>query len=134
MRIKACLLIFVVLSILVNLVAGTPRPTLAETNPQITDPMLANFEGIIQSEMEYFHIPGAAVAVIQDGQVVYSQGFGVRNVETSEPLTPQTRFRIGSTTKSMTSMLVAQLVDEGLLSWDTPITDIFPDSVNHGMG
>ncbi|MBI5961299.1 MAG: beta-lactamase family protein, partial [Chloroflexi bacterium] len=68
-----------------------------------------------------------AVAVIQDGEVIYSQGFGSRNVATGDPFTPQTQFRIGSTTKSMTSLLVAQLVDEGKLSWDTPVTEIYPD-------
>jgi CubicO group peptidase (beta-lactamase class C family) len=47
-------------------------------------------------------------------------------METGEPFTPQTQFRIGSTTKSMTSMVVAQLVDEGKLSWDTLVTDIYP--------
>ncbi|MBN2304916.1 MAG: beta-lactamase family protein [Anaerolineae bacterium] len=93
----------------------------------VSDDLLAQFEAIIQSEMAYYHIPGAAVAVIQDGEIVYSQGFGVRSLETGEPFTPQTQFRIGSTTKSMTSLLIAQLVDEGVLDWDTLVTDVYPD-------
>jgi CubicO group peptidase (beta-lactamase class C family) len=99
---------------------------LAQENPPVSEEELARFETLIQSEMAYFHIPGAAVAVIQDGEVIYSKGFGVRDVATGEPFTPQTQFRIGSTTKSMTALLIAQWVDEGVLTWDTPVVEIDP--------
>lgn len=89
--------------------------------------LLARFDAIVQAEMAYYHIPGAAVAVIQDGEVVFTQGYGVRSVTTGEPFTPQTQFRVGSTTKSMTALMIAQLVDEGVLDWDTPITNVLPD-------
>jgi len=99
----------------------------AQEPPRVTEDVLADFEAIVESEMEYYHIPGMAVAIVEGSEIVYANGFGVRSLETGEPFTPQTQFRIGSTTKSMTSMLVAQLVDEGLLDWDTPVTDIYPD-------
>lgn len=99
----------------------------AQDDSPVSPAMLARFEDIVESEMAYLHIPGAAVAVIQDGEVVYSQGFGVRSVASGEPFTPQTQFRIGSTTKSMTSLMIARLVDEGVLAWDTPVMDIYPD-------
>ncbi len=91
------------------------------------DERLTQFEQIIQDEMAYYQIPGVAVAVISGDEVIYAQGFGWRNVEEELPFTTETRFRIGSTTKSMTSLLIAQLVDEGVLTWDTPVTDILPD-------
>jgi CubicO group peptidase (beta-lactamase class C family) len=73
-----------------------------------------------------FKIPGVAVAVVQDGKVVYSNGFGVRNAATNAPMTPQTRMMIGSTGKSLTTMMMATLVDEGKMSWDTPAQQILP--------
>jgi CubicO group peptidase (beta-lactamase class C family) len=47
-------------------------------------------------------------------------------VQTGEPVTTETVFRVGSTTKSMTAMLVATQVDEGLFDWDTPVVDLVP--------
>ena len=105
--------------------------TLAFTSVQAQtsspDELLSQFEQIITEEMDFYDVPGAAVAVISGDEVIYAQGFGLRDVESGDPFTTETRFRIGSTTKSMTSMLIAQLVDEGLLTWDTPVTDILPD-------
>jgi len=101
--------------------------TVVSAQTPITDDMLTEFENLIESEMDYFNIPGAAVAVIAGDEVVYAQGFGVRDLASGEPFTTETQFRIGSTTKSMTSLIIAQLVDEGALTWDTLVTDLFPD-------
>ncbi|MBZ0276394.1 MAG: beta-lactamase family protein [Anaerolineae bacterium] len=102
-------------------------PISAQSGTPISDEMLANFEQLIQSEQATFNVPGAAVAVISGNTVVYSKGFGVRDLATGEPFTTETRFRVGSTTKSMTSMLAATLVEQGSVTWDTPVTDLFPD-------
>jgi CubicO group peptidase (beta-lactamase class C family) len=64
---------------------------------------------------------------VQGGKVVYSQGFGTLEQSGSTPVNSQTLFMIGSTTKSMTTMMAATLVDDGVLNWDTPATDILPD-------
>ncbi len=101
-------------------------PVLAQETPEVTDTLLTEFERLIESEREYYRVPGMAVAVIAGDEVVFSQGLGVRDQENNAPFTPQTRFLIGSTTKSMTSLLVAQLVDAGLIAWDTPVADIIP--------
>lgn len=98
-------------------------PVLAQ---QVTDSLLAGFEKDFQSEMQNFNIPGSAVAIVQNGKIIYAKGFGVRSLETREPVTPSTVFRVGSTTKAMTSMMIATLVDQGLLSWDTPVIELYP--------
>jgi CubicO group peptidase (beta-lactamase class C family) len=95
--------------------------------PKVTADMLAEFEVIFETERQNFNVPGAAVAIVQDGEIVYVQGFGVRNLETGEPVTPETVFRIGSVTKSMTAMMVATLVDEGKFDWETPVVELVPD-------
>ncbi|CAA9321028.1 MAG: Beta-lactamase, partial [uncultured Chloroflexia bacterium] len=91
-----------------------------------TEELLAGFEATFVEEMNNFGVPGAAVAVVQGGEIVYAEGFGARNVQTGEPVTTETVFRVGSTTKSMTAMLVATQVDEGLFDWDTPVVDLVP--------
>lgn len=68
-----------------------------------------------------------AVAVVKDGEVVYLNGFGQRNVEEDLAVTPQTLFAIGSVSKPFTALSVGMLVDEGRLDWDTPLIDYLPD-------
>jgi CubicO group peptidase (beta-lactamase class C family) len=92
-----------------------------------TEDQLAVFEATFVEEMRAFNVPGAAVAVVQGGEIVYAKGFGERSVETGEPVTTETVFRVGSTTKSMTAMLVATQVDEGRFDWDTPVADLVPN-------
>src|SRR6185503_6181889 len=71
-------------------------------------------------------VPGAAIAVIVDGRVVYERALGVRLLGDHAPITPNTRFLIGSTTKPMTTMMQGTLVDAGTLRWDTPMTALLP--------
>ena len=72
-------------------------------------------------------MPGAAVAVVQGGEVAFLQGFGVRELGRPAPVTADTLLRIGSVTKSFSSLLAATLVDAGRLSWETPLVDLLPD-------
>ncbi len=72
-------------------------------------------------------VPGAAVAVVQNGEVVYQQGFGVRELGGSDAVTPDTLMMIGSVTKPMTATMAATLVDDGELTWDTPVVDLLPE-------
>lgn len=94
---------------------------------EITDELLTEFEKDFQTTMQTFSVPGSAVAIVQNGEIVYTKGFGVRSLETGEPVTTETVFRVGSTTKAMTSMMIATLVDEGVLDWDTPVIEIYPE-------
>src|SRR3954469_21839988 len=81
----------------------------------------AELDRYIAEMLEKTHVPGAAVAVVQGGEVVYLQGFGVRELGDSKLVTPDTLMMIGSVTKSMTSTMAGSLVDEGKLTWDTPV-------------
>jgi CubicO group peptidase (beta-lactamase class C family) len=90
------------------------------------DVMAADLDTYIEQALVDFQIPGASVAVVQGGEVVYRSGFGVRELD-GEAVDADTLFMIGSTTKSMTTFLLATLVDEGALTWDTPVTDILPE-------
>lgn len=77
--------------------------------------------------MDREHIAGAAVAVAQNGQVLFEQGFGYRDVEHKLPVTPETIFGIASVSKSFTALAIMQLADAGLLSVDDPVTKFLPE-------
>lgn len=81
----------------------------------------------IEAALDAFRVPGAAVAVVHDGDVVLSRGYGVRDREAGAPVTDSTVFPIGSMTKSFTSLLVGDLVEEGRLEWDEPVQEWLPE-------
>lgn len=80
----------------------------------------------LDQQRQTLHIPGMAIAVVMDDEVILAHGFGVTNIETETPVTPETIFAIGSSTKAFTSTLVGMLVDEGKMDWDDPITEYLP--------
>lgn len=86
----------------------------------------AELDGYIASALVAFDVPGAAVALIQDGQVERVGTYGVLGVDGTVPVDEETRFMIGSVTKSMTTTLAAALVSEGRLDWDDPVSDYLP--------
>jgi len=105
---------------------SNPLPALAQPRP-LSAAWLADFRAYVEATRQHFGIPGAAVAIVRDNQIVLAEGFGVRELGRAEPVTPETVFSIGSATKAMNSMLIAGLVDEGLLDWDQPVVEIWPD-------
>lgn len=71
--------------------------------------------------------PGAAIAVIKDGSVVFKRGYGVADLESKMPITPSTNFNICSMTKQFTAYSILQLQREGKLSLDDKLDRFFPD-------
>lgn len=65
--------------------------------------------------------PGAAVGIVREGRLIYAQGFGTSNIETGAPVTPETLFRLGSTTKMLTAAAVATLAADGALNFDDKV-------------
>lgn len=103
----------------VDLTSATAAP--------LTEEDLTALDAYITGALERFDIPGASVAVVQNGEVIFSKGYGVISLETGTEVNADTLFMIGSTTKSMTSFAAATLVDEGKLDWDQPATDLLPE-------
>jgi CubicO group peptidase (beta-lactamase class C family) len=73
-----------------------------------------------------FEQPGAAIAVVKDGKVVFQQGWGVRRIGSPGKVDDQTLFQIASNTKAVTAAALAILVDDGKLQWDDPVTTYLP--------
>ncbi|MDX2151241.1 MAG: serine hydrolase [Bryobacteraceae bacterium] len=78
-------------------------------------------DSLVAETLRAWNVPGAAVAITRGDEVVYLKGAGVREWGRPEPVTPDTRFAIGSTTKAFTTAAIAMLVDEGKMSWDEPV-------------
>jgi CubicO group peptidase (beta-lactamase class C family) len=71
--------------------------------------------------VQQWHLPGLAIAVVDRDHVLLLKGFGVKAAGAADPITPDTLFQIGSTTKAFTTTLLAMLVDEQKLQWDDPV-------------
>lgn len=91
-----------------------------------------SFEESVEQFMAREHVPGLAIAISRDGEVLYEKGFGVRDLGTNEPITPSTMFGVASVTKSFTAVAIMQLAAEGKLSLDDPVIKHIPSFKLHG--
>lgn len=89
--------------------------------------IMKEFEPVVDQALVDFKVPGMAVGLVVDGELVYAKGFGYRDFDAKLPVTNETLFAIGSCTKAFTSFLVGNCVDEGLLNWDTPLIETIPE-------
>ena len=77
--------------------------------------------------MARFDVPGMAVAIVENDQVVLAKGFGVSHLDTGKKVNKDTLFGIASNTKAFTAAALAKLIDEGKLSWDDKVIDHLPE-------
>ena len=73
------------------------------------------------------HVPGLAIAVVVDDEVVLADGLGLADIEQGRPIDPRTVFAVGSTTKAFTSALTAMYVEKRRIEWDEPISWYLPE-------
>jgi CubicO group peptidase (beta-lactamase class C family) len=120
---RLILMILIVLAVILAVHFSAPAtPVLTPELQQRLDLLVEQLEQQCQTH----HVPGMAIAVVKDDEVVLTHGFGIASVEEETPVTPETIFAIGSATKTFTSTLVGMLVDEGTMDWDDPVTDYLP--------
>ncbi|MBA3814551.1 MAG: serine hydrolase [Alphaproteobacteria bacterium] len=95
-------------------------------NPELsTKTILNQFIPYAEQARKDWHVPGMAIAIVQDGKIIYAQGFGRRNAK-GEQVTENTIFDIASLTKSFTATLMAMQIDEGKYEWATRILELSP--------
>ena len=97
--------------------------TFTETFHNVAD--FAAIDAYVQLEMQAAHVPGAALGIVQGDQILHLKGFGIAD-PSRRPVTPQTPFIIGSTTKSMTALAIMQLVEAGKIELDAPVQKYLP--------
>ncbi len=83
-------------------------------------------DALLEQQLKRFDVPGVGLAIVQNGRVIYSQGYGVRDIKTGASATADTLFAIGSSTKSFTSLGIMQQVEAGQLNLDEPINTYLP--------
>ena len=120
------------------LVPGQPRladaPSAVATKPIVKRPgALAdqsanarNIESLAQRLVAEKNLPGLAMAIVQDGQIISMKGYGLTDSQQGSPVMPYTVFRLASLSKGFASTLSGQLVEEGAMSWDSPIINQLP--------
>ena len=117
-------------SLVATLIALAPAASGKLHAIQDNDPFvqrLAELESLLEEKRVEAKLPGLGVAIIKDDKVVFLKGFGHADIENETPIDGDTMFAIGSSTKSFTSTLIAQLVAEGKMDWDDPITKYLPE-------
>jgi len=82
--------------------------------------------GFVARSLEAADVPGAALALVENGKTVFEGGFGVQEIGKPAKVGADTLFMIGSCSKSLTTLLLAKLVDEGKFGWETPVTSVYP--------
>ncbi len=103
-------------------------PTAMENDvPQPWQPPVAAARRLVQSRMAARNTPGISVAVGVDSAMVWAEGFGVAELASRAPVTPETRFRIGTASEALTAAAAAALIEEGRLQLDADIRSYVPE-------
>src|SRR6266508_870313 len=87
---------------------------------------IQELEKLAQTQIQENALPGLAIAVVFQDKTVYAEGFGVRDVTTKAPVNADTVFQLASLSKSIGSTLVAELVGEGKITWDSKLSVLDP--------
>ncbi|QRN96171.1 serine hydrolase [Archangium violaceum] len=97
-----------------------------EARPSLPREMKESIDQLVERRMQHGHIPGLSLVVLREGRPVYVRGYGSANLESGEPMTACTRVSVGSTTKAMTALALMQLVEQGKVELDAPVTRYLP--------
>lgn len=84
-------------------------------------------DSVVEKTLTTFNVPGIAVAVIKDGKVIHSKGYGVRSIKNNLKVDENTLFGVASNTKAITAAALGMLVDDQKITWDTKVTDVIPE-------
>jgi CubicO group peptidase (beta-lactamase class C family) len=87
---------------------------------------IEELKAFVEASMKKLGIPGASLAFIDGGKVVYEGGLGVRGLGKPDKVDANSLFMAASNTKGMTTLLLATLADEKKLQWDQPVTQVYP--------
>ena len=107
------------------LAAQVPTPAVPTENLEHAA-AIARARAFIRDTMRALGAPGASVTVMKAGRIVWSEGFGFADLEQQVPVTPLTRFRVGSVSKALTSVALGRLLEQGKLDLDAPVQRYVP--------
>lgn len=93
---------------------------------EMMERVLNGLDEQVENMLAAWNLPGVSVAIVKDGEVVLTKGYGKRDVAGNLDMTDATVLPVGSTSKSFTSLILGMLVDEGKLEWDKPVKEYIP--------
>lgn len=106
---------------------GYTRETFAGKKANTLDAArIASIGKFIEDGRKATGVPGISLGLVQDGKVVFAGGFGVRDLGGTTKVDADTLYMIASNTKALSTLLLAKLVDQGKITWETPVTSILP--------
>ena len=106
---------------------GYERETFAGRKARhLGDEEIAELTAFIERGLEVSGVPGTSIGIIQDGEIIFSGGFGVRELGKPEKVDGDTLYMIASNSKGLTTLLLAKLVDEGKIGWKDKVVDVLP--------
>lgn len=105
---------------------GGPAPTAEDPLPKLPRDATYVLDGSLERVRQSFSIPGMAIGIVENGEPVYVRAFGVRDLETGEPVTVHTMFHVASLTKTFTTAALMQLREQQRLALDAPISQYLP--------
>jgi CubicO group peptidase (beta-lactamase class C family) len=117
-------------ALLITLIAWTNVYSQIEPDAGVADPVVLEnfFDGLMNDHLRSKHVAGAVVAVVKDGNMVFTKGYGYSDYAGKKPVSPDsTLFRIGSISKTFTWTAVMQLVEQGKLNLDEDVNDYLKD-------
>ena len=125
LRTLSTLVLFFVAGAMVPACSGSTEP---EGSADAAIPQrYATFAAAFDQERQQMGVPGASVALIENGQVTFAHGFGTKGPNSQEPVDAKTLFRIGSMTKALTATALLGLVQSGAVSLDATLISVVPD-------
>ena len=120
----------IVLVLVSLLILAAPFCVAAPEQPHVTSEQVTHavqeVEKLAQKQIDQNALPGLAIAVVFQDKVVYAKGFGVRDINTKAPVNADTVFQLASVSKPIGSTVVAELVGEGKISWDSKLSALDP--------
>lgn len=106
---------------------GYERESFAGRKAHVLDQKrIAELGAFVERAQKTLQVPGVSLALVQDKKTIFAGGFGVREIGRPEKVGPKTLYIIASNTKALTTLLLAKLVDEKKLTWETPVKSLLP--------
>jgi len=109
-----------------------PSLAVAQTGDLDRGELISKIDAVVEQQMAAGPIAGVSVAVEHHGELILLHGYGYADLENMVPVNPETVFRIGSVTKQFTALSILQLVEQGKIDLDAPITAYLPDYPTQG--
>ncbi|WP_152393274.1 serine hydrolase domain-containing protein [Paenibacillus guangzhouensis] len=114
-------LIWMVMAVLLTVSGLTPSTASAEASHNIQQ-----IEQFVKKQQELSHIPGLSIVIVEKGKTVYQKGFGYADLQSKKPVTADTLFEIGSTSKAFTGLAIMQLEKEGVIQRSDDVQKYIP--------